>query len=185
MNKGQLHFPKLSLTINATLPHSIIQQHVPGSVVDLGKIIAKNIDAYVGKNKLGYYPALSYFSDTDAVEDFLLDAIDQVAEVVQRLSEQGILDTLTPIFSTVHVDSLRNRVYTLPSIRLKDRNVIQKLNQHYCADSISFELQVSLIQRDGNTDSLDGKIKKMVMRWLTDVFEQVEITSVHMLSTPK
>jgi len=181
MNKGQLHFPKVSLTINATLPHSVIQNHVPGSVVDLGKIIAKNIDAYVGENKLGYYPALSYFTDTDAVEAFLLDAIDQVADVVQRLSEQGVLDTLTPIFSTVHIDSLRNRVYTLPTMRLKDRHVIEKLNQHYCADSVSFELQVTLIQRDENTDSLEGKVKKMVMRWLTDVFEEVDITSVRLV----
>ena len=181
MSKGQLHFPKVSLTISATLPHAVIQQHVPGSVVDLGKIIAKNIDLYVREHQLGYYPALSYFADTDAVEAFLLDAVDQVADVVQRLSEQSILDVLIPIFSSVHIDSLRNKVYALPAMRLKDKKVIEKLNRHYCADTISFELQVTLIQREENTESLESKVKKMVMRWLTEVFEEVDITSVRLL----
>ena len=181
MADGQLHFPKVSLTLSTTLAHEMLRNDIPGSVVDLGKLVAKKIDAFVRENKLGYYPALSYFSDTDAVEPFLLNAIDQVAEVVQRVSHLQLMEVLEPIFSSVSMKDIQNQVYSLPKIRLKDPLVIEKLNQHYCADTISFELQVSLIQRDSNTEFLEAKVKKMLMRWLTDVFNDVNITSVRVL----
>jgi len=176
-----LHFPKLSLTVKAKLPEQTLEDYIPGSIVDLGKTIATQIDLHVREQEVGYYPALSYFIGRDVVEVYLLDAIDQVVDIVARISEEQMMAVLTPIFSNVTVNDLRNQVYSLPTIRPHDESALEDLYDHFTPDTISFELILSLIQKTQNTDKLESKVRRMVLRWLQEVFAEIEVTSCRIL----
>ena len=176
-----LHIPKLSLTVKAKLLDETLKDYIPGSIVDLGQTIATKIDQHVREQNIGYYPALSYFSDGDVVEPYLLDAVDQVVDIVGRISEEQMMNVLAPIFSSIVINDLRNQVYGLPTVRLNDSNALENLYEHFIADTITFELIVTLIQKSADTDTLESKVRKMILRWLTDIFCEIDITSIRLL----
>ena len=161
------------------VPEHAISRQLPFSVERVGIELAQAIDAYVREHQLGYYPALEFFRNVDAIDQGLLDGAEQIAWLVSKLAREEIQLRLRPIFASVKFDSIQTVAFSLPPVRPQQKDALEHLGMHYTPDTIKIELVLSMLRKD--TDIAERKVetyaRKMIYRWLRDKFEYVEITS--------
>jgi len=177
-----LHVTRVGLTVRGQLPRHALEQHLPASLDSLGQQLAKQIDDYVKQNDLGYYPALDFFRQTDGVDSYLLDAVDQVVQIAVTMTKDEVMRILTPVFSSVRVESILSMVYAIPTIRPGQKNAQQQLALHYIPDIVKFELFVTMLQRREAEPGSETGAKKIAWRWLKDAFEDMEVTSARLIT---
>ncbi len=89
--KITMHVTRVGLTVRGQLPRYALEQHLPAPLDSLGQQLAKQIDDYVKQNNLGYYPALDFFKQQDGVDNYLLDAVDQVAQIAVAMTKDEVI----------------------------------------------------------------------------------------------
>lgn len=179
---SKLHIVKVALIVRAKLPHYAFQQHVPGNIDGLGEQIAVQVSEYVKQQQLGYYPALEYFQNQAGVDDYLLDAVEQTSVLAVSMCKQEVKKILQPIFSTVQVGTCQSLAYTMPTIRPNQPHALKRLAEHFVPDRVKFELEVSLIQRHEPVEGIEKSAKQMVLRWLKDAFDELEVSSTRVIN---
>lgn len=177
-----LQLARFAVSYTAILPESAFQEVFPSSVAVLGENIAQQVIAYVEDSKLGYFPAITYFRDNPGiVDDYLLDALDQVAEVAMNLASQKTYHLLQPVFSQVKIISMQNLVYGMPHVRPKQAKLLPALAAQYTPNCVKLGLQLSLFQKSKPREELASAVKKMVLRWLSDVFDEINVNDSRLL----
>jgi len=176
-----LHVTRVGLTVRGQLPRHALEQHLPAPLDSLGQQVAKQIDDYVKQNKLGYYPALDFFKQQGAIDSYLLDAVDQVAQIAVSMTKDEVMRILTPVFSSVRVESVLSMAYALPTVRPGQKNAEQQLALHFIPDIVKFELFVTMLQRRKSEPGIENGAKKIAWRWLKDAFEDMEVTAVRLI----
>ena len=147
----------------------------------MGGQLANEVDKRIGKLRLGYYPALDYFKDTGDFPHYLLEAVDEVSSLAIDIATQKINDVLVPIFSNVKLSNVQCLAYALPSVRPGKNNAKNALANHYTPNVIKFELVVSVLQKHKPQEGFEKYADNTVYRWLSEVFDSVEITSARLL----
>jgi len=176
-----LHVARVGLTVRGQLPRHALEQHLPASLDSLGQQLANQIDDYVKQNDLGYYPALDFFKQQGYVDSYLLDAVDQVAQIAVTMTKDEVMQILTPVFSSVRVESVLSMAYALPTVRPGQNNAMQQLALHYIPDIVKFELFVTMLQRREPEPGIADGAKKIAWRWLKDAFEDMEVTAARLI----
>ena len=100
-----------------------------------------------------------------------------------------IMAVLSQVFSSVKIQSTQCLVYALPKVRLTkgERSAnpsgvaTDELIQHYTPNRVKFEIVVTLFQKQKPESGIEKGIRKIVYRWLNDVFENLEITSSRLI----
>jgi hypothetical protein len=174
-----MHIDKARVGVLVKVPEHVMRRHLPSSAERVGTELAQTIDAYVREHQLGYYPALEFFRDVDAIDQDLIDSAEHIAWLVSKLAREEIQTRLRPIFATVKFDSIQTVAFTLPPVRPQQKDALEHLTWHYTPDTIKIELLLSMLRKD--TDTAERKVetyaRKMIYRWLRDKFDYVEITS--------
>ena len=174
-----MRIEKARVGVLVKVPEHAMSRHLPCSAERVGTELAQAIDNYVRDQQLGYYPALEFFRNVDAIDQDLLDSADQIAWLVSKLAREEIQVRLRPIFATVKFDSIQTVAFALPPVRPQQKDALEHLGWHYTPDTIKIELVLSMLRKD--TDTAERKVetyaRKMIYRWLRDKFEYVEITS--------
>ena len=178
---NSLYVARIGLTVRAKLPRQIFEQYLPAPIEVMSQNLAEKIDQYVQQHKLGYYPALDYFKQGDDIPAYLLDAADQISTVAMSVAQQQVLNLLQPVFSSVRVESMLSLAYALPPVRPGQSNGLQRLTEHLTPDTVKFELYVTLLQKHKAESGIETSAKKIVWRWLGDLFEELEITTARLL----
>lgn len=178
-----LQLARFSLGVTGRVPLAVLARHFPAPVEDLSRAVAGKIDCFVRQQALGYYPAIEFFRDrTDIIEPYLMDAFDQVAAASQSLAQQGALAMLQPLFSSVTCNSIITLGYALPRVRPNDSDAQQTLILHLTPNRVKLELTLTLFQKQAPTDSLAPAVKMMVLHWLTEVLEEMDVIYARLLT---
>ncbi len=177
-----LHVVRIGLTVRGQLPHYALEQYLPAPLASLGQQLAAQVDDYIKQNEMGYYPALDYFRQQSGVDSYLLDAVDQVAQIAMTLTKDEVNKILTPVFSTVRIESVLSLAYALPSVRPGQKDAQQQLALHYLPDVVKFECFVTMLQRHEPQLGIENSAKKITWRWLKDAFEDMEITAARLIT---
>jgi hypothetical protein len=169
----------LRLTLRLTVPEKILQRQLYSSASKLGEELASVIDSYSRQHKLGYYPAIEFFRQVAGVNQDLIDSAEQVAWSISKLAREEVQSRLRPIFSTIKFQSIQTEAFALPSVRPNQPSAFMHLVKHYTPDTVKLELLISLLRKDDDLrfDAVEGYARKMIYRWLNDVFENVELTA--------
>ena len=174
-----MHIDKARVGVLVRVPAHAMDRHLPCSASRVGTELATAIDSYVRDTQLGYYPALEFFRNVDAIDQDLLHSVEQIAWLVSKLAREEIQLRLRPIFATVKFDSIQTVAFALPPVRPSQKDALEHLAAHYTPDTIKLELVLSMLRKD--TDTAERKVetyaRKMIFRWLRDRFDHVEITS--------
>ena len=176
-----LHVATIAMTARATIPDYAFEQQFPSSLDTLGMQLARQVHDYVKQQQIGYYPALDFIKQQNCVEPFLFDALEQVAEFAMAMSEREIYSLLSPVFSNVVIESMQLIAYTMPVVRFAKDGDIAELARHFTPNAIKFDLHVSMIQKHEPSKTLDKAAKQMVLRWLSEPFKEIEVTSSRLL----
>ncbi|WP_455203380.1 hypothetical protein [Kaarinaea lacus] len=179
----KLHIAKVALIVRAKLPREVLQQHLPAPIESLGDQLANQANQYATEHQLGYFPALEFFQGQGGVDEFLLDAAEQISTFSLVVTRQEVMRVLQPIFSSVRITDLQSLAYTMPTVRPNQPHALKRLAEHYVADKVKFEVIVTLIQRQEPPPGIEKSAKQMAARWLSEVFEELEVTSARLLDS--
>lgn len=182
---NSLHISRIALSVRARIPGRAFTAYFPSPVESLGKQLASQVHECVRKLELGYYPALEFIKQQDCVEQFILDALEQVSEYALQWSKNEIYSLLRPVFSNVSIESIQLVCNTLPGIRPGQNHAQVLLAAHFTPDTIKFELNVAIVQKQAfspgvEKNDLQTATKKTVLRWLNESFTAVNISSTRM-----
>ena len=171
-----LNLTKVALALRVKLPHEALARHVAASPEVVGTELAKQVQAFVGQEKLGYYPPVDYLRSQAAVDLALLDALEQIAWVSSNMAREEIRVRLRPVFSSVRFESIHANAYTMPSVRPGHPNAFADLAEHYTPTTVKVDLLVTMIQKSEGT-GLERLAEQMAVRWLKGRFAAFEVTS--------
>ena len=169
----------ISLILRLKVPGEILQSHLHSSPVEVGEELARVIDRYTRKHGLGYYPAIEFFRHVPEIDEDLIENAEQIAWVVSKVAREQVQSRLRPIFSCVKFQSIQTEAFTLPSVRPNSPSALEQLKSHYTPDTVRLELLVSMLRKDNDQrgDAAETYARKMIYRWLRDVFEDVDVTA--------
>lgn len=189
-----LHVARIAISARATIPDYAFAQTFSSSLQGLAEQLAQQVHAYVQATGLGYYPPLEYFFNQSeeeqansgehgqpGVEPYLLDAVREVAQWADNMGRHEILSALQPVFSSVVIDNLQSIAFTMPGVRFGQQDALGLLVKHFTPNSIKFDMTVTLLQKHQPASGLEKAASHMVLRWLGDPFQHVEVTSARLL----
>jgi hypothetical protein len=169
----------ISLILRLKVPGEILQRHLHSSPVEVGEELARVIDQYARKHRLGYYPAIEFFRHVPDINQGLIENAEQIAWVVSKVAREQVQSRLRPIFSSVKFQSVQTEAFTLPSVRPNYPSALEQLKSHYTPDTVRLELLVSILRKDNDQrgDAVETYARKMIYRWLRGIFEDVDVTA--------
>ena len=122
-----LHFNKVAVTIEIKVPHESIVRHSAASPHTVGHEIAEQVHHYAQSHKLGYYPALEYFNKQGGVDSDLINAAESISWLAAQIVCNEVKTKLRPIFAGISIESVHNKAFTMPMVRLVQANTPAKL----------------------------------------------------------
>lgn len=202
---SSLHVARIAITARGTIPDYAFAQTFSSSLQALGSQLAQQVHEYVQQEGLGYYPPLDYFlvqkvyEQKDLkqevteqnvrqhnqvqryVEPYLLDAVKEVAQWAVEMGRREILSLLQPVFSSVVIDNIQAIAFTMPTVRFGQTGALPQLAKHFTPNSIKFDLTLSMLQKHEAEAGLEKAASHMVLRWLSEPFLAIEVTSARLL----
>jgi len=172
----------IELGVKVTVPIRTLQKLLPAPVDKLAEQLAAETQKAVQARALGYFPALNYFLDIEEFPAFLIDAANDVCTLAAEIVTAKIHEVLIPIFSQVQLNDVQCIVFSLPTIRPGKADTMSKLIKHYTPNVIKFSLVLSLLQNTVSRVGLEKYADNTVHRWLSESFEEVDISSVRLIS---
>jgi len=173
---------KVELGVKLAVPISTLQKNLPAPIDKLGNQVANEVDKRVARQGLGYYPAIEYFIEQDSFPAYLLDAMQEVSALTIDIVSNTINDLLVPIFSNVQISNMQCLAFSLPSVRPGKPHALRDLAKHFTPNAVKFELVVSVLQKEKSAEGFEGYADNTVYRWLSEVFEDVQIFSARLLN---
>lgn len=132
-----------------SVPEELVENNVGYLPSILGKGLSVQIDDYVRRERLSYYPALDYFRDRpDAVDPALLALVDEVAAFCIRYATREFRRRLARAFSNVQVQQSQSTAYTLPRVLRRANDAERALARHFAPNQVKLELILSSVERE-------------------------------------
>jgi len=169
--------------VAATLDLKVLQQdldkHLPASPHVVGEEIAEQAIIYEEDNNLGYYPAVDYLKQQNAIDEDLVKAIENIAWLVSNLIREELTRRLRPAFSTIEFEKIQLRALKMPSVRPHNKNARHDLVAHFTPDHAHISLIATSIKHYDDPTTAERMTKNIIHRWLNDHVEGLKITSVN------
>jgi hypothetical protein len=173
----QIHVVSVAASLILAVPDRVLENHSAASPTVVGEELARATHAWVRENRLGYYPALDFLHDAQALPDELVDAASNIAWLARELVKDEVRRRLRQVFSQVRIDALQSVAFTMPRVRPASPNALQGLAQHFTPDSVRVGLTVSMLRKQPVADGMEEYARRMLWRWLKDRFSAMEVTS--------
>lgn len=172
-----LYHNRVALSLRVKVAEDVIEQHMPVSVEVVGQHLAREVSEFARRERLGYYPALSYFEEHGGIDPELVETARNVAWLSAQLVRDEVRTRLRPVFSNIRVEGVQSLAFTMPPVRPRHPNALISLTRHLTPDEIKLDLVVTMIQKRAGGESLERFTRHVVKRWLAKSFDAVEVTS--------
>lgn len=172
---------KVEVTLHVLIEKREFDRHVPTSSTHTARELAKQVVEYEEQNKLGYYPALSYLKEIDAISHPLYAQLEKLSWVLAQYVREVFTQHLQPLYANMKFNRLQCLAFTLSKVRCKQANAIELLEEHYVPNAFIIDLQVSVLQKHDIKDVIARFVSKQMTRNLCPHFEQVEVSSARVI----
>ncbi len=176
-----LYTVKAVLSATVVVPDLIFERHSGFCPHRIGAQLAEQVDAYAREEALGYYPALEYLRDRDAVGEQLIAALDQLIWLATSLVREELRSRLRPLFASVQIQSMQALAYSMPQVRPGQPGAAARLAEHLTANRARFDLLLALLRKGGDAAGLENYIRRVSHRHLSPAFDTIEIGNVKVL----
>jgi len=168
-----LSITSIALALTVKVAEETLQQHMAATPSVISSELLAQVLAYEQQQQLGYYPALDYFIQHNAIEPDLVEALKNISWLVTKRVRNEIKLKLRPAFSTIKFEAIQAIAYTMPNIRGNDANKHEKLLEHYNLSRVKVNLITTLIQKTTDRKMTQSFAKNVTHRWLKGSFENI------------
>jgi hypothetical protein len=160
------------------VPDEALERHVVASPQIVTAEIVTQIIKYEKENQLGYFSALDFYVTNNVLESDLVDALNNISWVVTNMVRNEIRTRLRPVFSNIKFESIQILANTLPSVRVNDEHVTEKLMEHFSPGTVKVNLTATLIQKFSDKKAAESLAKNLAYQWLKGSFASVVMSGV-------
>lgn len=178
---GSIQFVTVAAHLEVQVPAGVMDRHAAASPEVIGRELATRVDAYVRENGVGYYPALAYFREVGAIEEGLLEAAANLAWLAGELAREELERRLRQVFSRVDVESIQPVAFTLPQIRPRAPDAVDRLARHYTPDTLRVGLLLTSLQKRPLPLGMEQFVRRTLWRWLRERFAAMDIASARLV----
>jgi hypothetical protein len=172
---------KAVLSAAAEVPEVVFERHSGFRPQSIAQQLADQLDAYARRESLGYYPALDFARERGAVDERLLAALDQLTWLATSLAGEELRARLRPVFASVQVRSMQALAYSMPQVRPGQADAAAQLARHLAANRVRFELLLTLLRRNADSQGLERYIGRATRRHLDEAFDTIDIANISVL----
>jgi hypothetical protein len=158
------------------VPEDSLARHLAASPSVVTEEIVSQIKEYERIHHLGYFPALDYYINNNAIDADLIDALQNIIWVVTNMVRNEVRIKLRPVFSNIKFESIQTLAYTLPAVRINDERLTEKLREHFSLTTVKVTLSATLIQKIADKQAAEKIAKNLAYQWLKGGFSTVEIS---------
>jgi hypothetical protein len=172
---AQLRIVRVAIGAVVRVPEEVVEHNVGYVPAVLGANLAEQVQAYVRRGGVGYFPALDYFrARPEAVDPALLGLTDEVASFCVNFTSREFRRRLSRAFSNVQVQQAQATAYTLPKVRRQERNASAALSRHYSPNGVKVELVLSSIEKQP-VERVEKLAARKVAGWTRAAFDDFEL----------
>ena len=173
---------RVALTALMKVPDAALENALAATPSVVGAELARQINEYVQKEGLGYYPALEYFETVDgAIDPDLFEAAQGISWFVLNVARSEVLHRLRSMFAHVEMKDIRLVAYTMPTIRPYQLNALHDLARHYTPDVVKVVLQLASLGAQEPLEDCEQMAQQAVQQGLKGHFDGVTVTSTQVI----
>jgi len=172
-------FCRVAVMLDFKVMPQDLGKHLPASPFVVGEEISEKAIAYEIENKLGYFPAIDFLKQQNAIDEDIVKTIENIAWLVSNLVREEITKRLTPAFSTIQFEKIQLHALKMPTVRPNKNNTAHDLAMHYAADHAHVSIITTAIKNYDDAVTSERMTKNLIHRWLNDHVDALEITSVN------
>jgi len=176
-----LHITKIHITLQVTVPHELLERHLPSSAEVVGEALTEQVVAAVNKNKLSYFPALDFLQKQGDIDEELIDATDTIAWFACKLVREEVNKKLRGFFSSLSFQSVKCTSFAMPGVRVNEINAWQQLVEHYTPNTVKIDVIASVLKKEEYPKGLENWSKQLFRRNLEDSFEKFEVINASVI----
>jgi len=171
------------LTLNLGIDSEDLERHLAASPRVVGAELAMQVNDYVNSHGLGYYPALAYFKELDerqaGVEAELLKAEDEIAWFVTNWMEGEVKRLLRRQFVKLRFESVQATAFTMPTVRPRHNDAVEKLAQHFTVDRVRMLIEVTSAGKraGGDPESVAENTAERAREALQQLFPKLQLAA--------
>jgi len=171
-----LQFTSISLSMKLAVAEDELERHLAASPSVVTDELVSHVKKHEKENRLGYFPALDYYINNNAIDADLVSALQSISWVVTNMVRNEIRIKLRPVFSNIKFESIQTLAYTLPQVRVSDKQLTEKLLEHFSANNVKVNLTVTLIQKFIDNSAAEKLAKNLTYQWLKNSFHSIDIS---------
>ncbi|VAW96103.1 hypothetical protein MNBD_GAMMA23-552 [hydrothermal vent metagenome] len=173
-----MKFCRVAATLDLKISQQDLEKHLPASPYVVGEEIAEQAIVYEEQQHLSYYPAVEFLKEQHAIDQDLVNAIENISWLVSNLIREEITRRLRPVFSTVQFENIQLHAFKMPTVRPHNKNARHELAAHYTPDHAHVSIITTSIKHYDDAVTAERMTKNLIHRWLNDHVDGLEITSV-------
>lgn len=176
-----LHTVRAVLSATVRVPDLIFERHSGFCPQRVARQLAEQIDRYARAESLGYYPALDFARERQALDEQVIAALDQLTWLASSLVREELAARLRPLFASVQVQSMQALAYSMPQVRPGQTGVTEQLAEHLAANRVRFEVLLTLLRKRAESEGLESYIRRVAHRHLGEAFDNIAIGNIKIL----
>lgn len=178
-----VHVVKAALTLRLRVSDdSLDQQPITSAPRSVARALAHESISLAQYENLGYYPPLDYMGRKQRLSPEFMYTLEHLSLLVDSYAREEISRRLSHVFSSVQVTAVQPQAYTMPPVRLSDKDALEHLIDHFDPTVLRLHLEVSLISKHDEVTTMERITRQRTERVLRNVFDMLEICSARVLT---
>ncbi len=168
----------VSVELLVTISYQELADQFGDLVANMGQLLADQVLANEEQEKLGYFPALSYYQENETARIATLDSALHIYFMVRETTGGTVRANLRTLLRNIEIDQIQTVAESLPRVRPGDVDARHLLAHHYTPSSIRLHLKAEPRETvDGypSPESIAGQVQYL----LGQRFAQIEIVDIH------
>jgi hypothetical protein len=130
----------VTIEVVVTLSDDTLEQQFGELVSGMGATLAEAVAVVVAQEKLGYFPALTYFQDRDDFDQSMLASAMHIYHMVCETTRETARAQLRTLLKGIRIDQAQALAETLPRVRPGQVDARHLLARHYSPSAIRLQI---------------------------------------------
>jgi hypothetical protein len=173
---------QVALTVQVVIAVARIEALLSGPDREIGRTLAGHVDVIVRGERLGYYPALDFFTGHAGMPPALLEAHKNLAAQLRKRIKRDVQTRLWPVFSSVQIERTVTLAFNLAHVTPSQPGATEQLALHLFPNAVRLELRLGTLDKQHRLEEAEKFTAQKVVRNLRDDFESVNVTTTRRLT---
>jgi hypothetical protein len=167
----------IDVEVIVTIANDELTHRFGDLVSGVGATLAEAVSSITEQERLGYYPALSFFQQREDFDQAMLDSAMHIYQMVCDITRETVRANLRTLLKNIEVSQLQAIAETLPRVRPGQVDAVRLLAKHYSPSTIRLHVTGEPRETVEGFPSPDA-VTRYMQTLLGEQFLRVDVTDI-------